>query len=88
MNPAYPRLPAISEGVPRTVIALGGCKHGREASSRLRLSPAVEFGKPRALAPYGALTTGKSLVVPSCGGRYHAPSIPIDLHWESSLVPA
>ena len=29
-------------------------------------------------ALYGALTTGKSLVVPSCGGKYHAPSIPID----------
>jgi hypothetical protein len=38
--------------------------------------------------PYGALTTGKSLVVPSCGGKYHAPSIPIDLHLDSSRVPA
>ena len=37
--------------------------------------------------PYGALTTGKSLVVPSCGGKYHAPSIPIDLHWDSNRVP-
>ena len=39
-------------------------------------------------APYGALTTGKSLVVPSCGGKYHAPSIPIDFHWDASRVPA
>jgi len=38
--------------------------------------------------PYGVLTTGKSLVVPSCGAKYHAPSIPIDLHWDSSRVPA
>ena len=38
--------------------------------------------------PFGALTTGKSLAVPSWGGRYHTPSVPTDLHWESSLVPA
>jgi len=38
--------------------------------------------------PYGVLTTGKSLFVPSCGGKYHAPSIPIDPHWDSSRVPA
>jgi hypothetical protein len=38
--------------------------------------------------PYGALMTGKSLVVPSCGGKYHAPSTRIDFHWDSSRVPA
>src|SRR5271155_867802 len=48
--------------------------------------------RPRSLkkysgAPYRAPTTDKSLAVPSCGGRYHAPSIPIDLHLESNRAP-
>src|SRR5215813_9471783 len=36
----------------------------------------------------GSFETGKIFSLPSCGGRYHAPSIPIDLHWESNRVPA
>ena len=39
-------------------------------------------------AHYGSFETGKIFSLPSCGGRYHAPSIPIDLHWESNRVPA
>jgi hypothetical protein len=36
----------------------------------------------------GSFETGKIFSLPSWGGRYHAPSIPIDRHWESNRVPA
>src|ERR1700751_5315037 len=37
---------------------------------------------------YSVPAVGRILAVPSNGCRYHAPSLPIDFHWESSLVPA